>query len=341
MLKSRLLSIANFRIVTFPALSSLTEVTKPPEYSRNKISIIGAGQVGMAFAFACQNQHIADEIAIVDVMGDKLKGELMDLQQGAYFQPYVKVYGGTDLSVTKDSQICIVTAGSRQKDKETRLDLLGKNINILKKIIPEIVNCSPEGTILIVTNPVDILAYATWKLSGLPANRVIGSGTNLDMSRFISMVAKKYNISTQSVFMWILGEHGDSMVPMWSSFSVAGKALLKNTEKVDEDWINNFKAVVKSAYEVRALKGCTQYAVSLSCVDICNSILTNANKVRAVSTLAKGFYGIEEEVFISLPCVLGQNGVSHMVNLEFTDSEMCALQESACKVAKFQEGMLK
>uniref|UniRef100_A0A069DS47 L-lactate dehydrogenase n=1 Tax=Panstrongylus megistus TaxID=65343 RepID=A0A069DS47_9HEMI len=321
--------------------SLMTQISSPASHSRNKLTVVGAGQVGMACAFACLTQRVADEIALVDIFADKVQGETLDLQHGIAFMPRVKIFGGSDYSMTKDSKVCIISAGARQQVGESRLDLLAKNFEIFKKIIPEIVKYSPDVIILVVSNPVDILSYVTWKLSGLPHHRVIGSGTNLDTARFKQLISLKFGINIQSVDMWILGEHGDSSVPVYSSLRVGDVALAGNKTDFEnlKIWEEIHKTVVRSAYEIIHLKGYTSWAIGLSCSDICKSIFHNTNDLHALSTLAKGLYDINDEVYISLPCVLGQNGITHVINLPLTENEKSALQETAKKMFKLQRDL--
>ncbi|XP_067012440.1 L-lactate dehydrogenase [Anabrus simplex] len=323
----------------------LDPVAKPDPTSGNKITVVGVGQVGMACAFSILTQHIATEIALVDVVADKLKGELMDLQHGSTFLRNAKITASTDYAVTAHSKICVVTAGARQKEGESRLDLVQRNTDIFKGIIPQLISYSPDCILLIVSNPVDILTYVAWKLSGLPKNRVIGSGTNLDSSRFRFLMSQRLNVAPTSCHGWIIGEHGDSSVPVWSGVNIAGVGLRElnpdiGTDKDKESWGELHKQVVHSAYEVIKLKGYTSWAIGLSVATLVQGILSNAGVIHAVSTLVKGQHGIEDEVFLSLPCVLGTNGVSHIVKQLLTDGERSMLHRSA-KVMQEVQSQLK
>lgn len=192
--------------------------------------------------------------------------------------------------MTAGSKLCIVTAGARQRVGESRLDLLQRNADIFKGIISKLTEHSPDTTLLIVSNPVDILTYVAWKISGLPAYRVIGSGTNLDSSRFRFLLSQRFGVSPTSCHGWIIGEHGDSSVPLWSGVNVAGVRLSLLNPKIGtaddpEKWSDLHKDVVNSAYEVIRLKGYTSWAVGLSVASLAFSILNNSNNVHAVSTL--------------------------------------------------------
>ncbi|XP_067012646.1 L-lactate dehydrogenase [Anabrus simplex] len=312
----------------------LDGVAEPAPTSGNKVTVVGVGQVGMACAFSILTQHIASELALVDVVADKLKGELMDLQHGSTFMKNAKISASTDYAITAHSKICVVTAGARQKEGESRLDLVQRNTDIFKGIIPQLIKYSPDCILLIVSNPVDILTYVAWKLSGLPKNKVIGSGTNLDSSRFRFLMSQRLNVAPTSCHGWIIGEHGDSSVAVWSGVNVAGVRLREinpdiGTEKDTENWEEMHKQVVQSAYEVIKLKGYTSWAIGLSVATLVQAILRNSGNIHAVSTLVKGQHGIQDEVFLSLPCVLGINGVSDIVKQPLTEEERKMLHHSA------------
>jgi L-lactate dehydrogenase len=207
--------------------------SSPPSAAKrvNKVTVIGVGNVGMACAQTILTQDLCDELALVDVVEDKLKGEMLDLKHAAAFLPRATIVAGTDYKVTEGSDICIVTAGARQREGESRLALVEKNVELFKKIIPQLVKYSPETTLLIISNPVDALTYVAYKLSGLPPNKVIGSGTNLDSSRFRWLLADHLNVNAQNVHGYIVGEHGDSSVPLWSSVNIGGVPLISYLEQ--------------------------------------------------------------------------------------------------------------
>ncbi|XP_043981062.1 L-lactate dehydrogenase B-B chain isoform X1 [Gambusia affinis] len=308
--------------------------TGTPEPPRNKVTVVGVGQVGMACAVSILLRELADELALVDVLEDKLKGEMMDLQHGSLFLKTPKIVADKDYSITANSRIVVVTAGVRQQEGESRLNLVQRNVNIYKRIVPQIVRYSPDCTIIVVSNPVDILTYVTWKLSGLPKHRVIGSGTNLDSARFRFLMADKLGIHSSSFNGWILGEHGDTSVPVWSGTNVAGVNLQTlnpniGTDFDEENWKETHKMVVDSAYEVIKLKGYTNWAIGLSVADLTESLIRNMNRIHPVSTMVQGMYGISDEVYLSLPCVLNSGGVASVVNMTLTDEEVAQLQASA------------
>ncbi|XP_072825751.1 L-lactate dehydrogenase C chain isoform X2 [Vicugna pacos] len=219
------------------------------EVSQSKITIVGSGAVGMACAICILLKDLADELALVDIAVDKLKGETMDLQHGSLFFHTSKIVSGKDYSVSANSKLVIVTAGARQQEGESRLALVQRNVNIMKSIIPTIVEHSPDCKMLVVSNPVDILTYVVWKISGLPVSRVIGSGCNLDSARFRYLIGEKLGVHPTSCHGWIIGEHGDSSVPLWSGVNVAGVALKTLDPKLGTDsdkdhWKNIHQQVV-------------------------------------------------------------------------------------------------
>lgn len=325
-------------------LALLTSVSPPVVASGNKVTVVGVGQVGMACAFSILTQNVSTDVALVDVVADKLKGEMLDLQHGSAFMKNAKVKASTDYEVTAGSKLCIVTAGARQREGESRLDLVQRNTDILKFIIPQLVKYSPNTILLIVSNPVDILTYVAWKLSGLPKHRVIGSGTNLDSSRFRFLMSQRLGVAPTSCHGWIIGEHGDSSVAVWSGVNIAGVNLRKinpaiGTDEDPEQWNDLHKQVVESAYDVIKLKGYTSWAIGLSVAALAAAILSNAGRIHAVSVHVKGLHGIEDDVFLSLPAVLGENGVSDVIKQTLTEEEMQRLHKSSDIMAEVQKNL--
>ncbi|PHU08459.1 L-lactate dehydrogenase [Capsicum chinense] len=309
---------------------------------KTKISVIGVGNVGMAIAQTILTQDLVDELALVDAKPDKLRGEMLDLQHAAAFLPRTKIVASVNYSVTSGSDLCIVTAGARQNPGESRLNLLQRNFAMYKGIVPELVKYSPQCILLIVSNPVDVLTYVVWKLSGFPANRVIGSGTNLDSSRFRFLIADHLDVNAQDVQAYIVGEHGDSSVALWSSISVGGIPLLSFLERqqiaIEKETLENIhKKVVQSAYEVINLKGYTSWAIGYSVASLAYSIIRDQRKIHPVSVLAKDFYGIDgDDVFLSLPAQLGRSGVLGVTNVHLTDEEIQRLKNSANAILDVQ-----
>uniref|UniRef100_UPI00358ED979 L-lactate dehydrogenase A chain-like n=1 Tax=Myxine glutinosa TaxID=7769 RepID=UPI00358ED979 len=310
--------------------------------SKTKVTIVGIGQVGMACAVSILQQHIATEVALVDVDKNKLMGEVMDLQHGSLFLKTSKIVGDTDYAVTAGSKLCVVTAGVRQQEGESRLNLVQRNVGVFKHIIPPLVKYSPDTMILVVSNPVDILTWVAWKLSGLPRSRVLGSGTNLDSARFRFLMGEKLHLNPTSVHGLIIGEHGDSSVPVWSGTNIAGVGIAtlnpqlvhKAGDKSEDEaeaasWNKIHHDVVHSAYEVIKLKGYTSWAIGMSVASLAHSLLWNLRTVHAVSTNVQGLHGIKEEVFLSVPCVLGSPGVCAVLKQPLSEGEKAKLNESA------------
>ncbi|OWM86448.1 L-lactate dehydrogenase B-like [Punica granatum] len=309
---------------------------------RTKVSIVGAGNVGMAIAQTILTQDLVDELALVDAKPDMLRGEMLDLQHAAAFLPRTRILASTDYSVTECSDLCIVTAGARQMPGESRLGLVQRNVALFRSIIPPLAKFSPDSVILIVSNPVDVLTYVAWKLSGFPPNRVIGSGTNLDTSRFQFLLADHLDVNAQDVQAYIVGEHGDSSVALWSSISVGGVPILSFLDKhqipYEKQMLEGIhEKVVGGAYEVINLKGYTSWAIGYSVASLARCITRDQRRIHPVSVLARGFYGIkDEDIFLSLPVQLGRSGVVGVANVCMTDEEAGRLRASAEAILEVQ-----
>mgnify|MGYP002780349486 CR=1 FL=1 len=291
--------------------------------------IVGAGQVGLACAYAMMIQNVLDELVLVDVNQEKLIGEVMDLEQGMSFVEPTAITAGTMADGT-GADVVIITAGAAQKEGETRLDLVQKNVEILKTLIPDIVAHCPEAILLLVSNPVDVLTYAAWQLSGLPKARVFGSGTVLDTGRFRYLLARRLGIDPRSLHAYVIGEHGDSEVPFWSHANVCGTPLYydgmptADREAMDEI----FQQTKNAAYEIIRRKGYTNYAVGLAVTQIVQSIVRDQNRVLTVSCVMDEIFGIGD-VCLSVPAVVGRFGVTRRLNLALNQQEQELLQHSA------------
>jgi L-lactate dehydrogenase len=279
----------------------------------------------------------------------------MDLIHGSAFCKRCVVRSSSDYAVSAGSHLVIVTAGARQRDGETRLNLVARNLEIFRGIIPLVVRHSPDAAICVVSNPVDIMTAVTAKLAGLPPGRVFGSGTALDSSRFRTLVAERLGVDARSVHGMILGEHGDSSVACWSKLNVAGVRLrdlnpdLGRPGPVDpENWAGLHKAVVQSAYEIIRAKGYTNWAIGLTCASIAEAVLRNECRVLPLSVPAAGRYGIAADlaatggvpVHLSLPAVLGSEGVRDVLNPPLDEVEEAALRTSAEAIGKVQGGLV-
>lgn len=298
----------------------------------NKIAVIGAGGVGATTAYALMVQGVGSEIVLIDVNKDKAEGEAMDLRHGASFVNPVDIYAG-DYKDLADAKLIIITAGAAQKPGETRLDLIKKNAGIFKNIIPSITKYNQDGILLVVTNPVDILTYLTYKISGFPANRVLGSGTVLDSSRFRSLLSKNCGVAASNVHGYIIGEHGDSEVPVWSLTNIAGTQIdnycpicSKTCKDNELEEISN--QVKNAGYEIIEKKGSTFYAVALAVSRIARAILRDENAVLTVSSLMEGYYGVED-MSLSLPTLINSNGIKKVLELPLSADEEKAFKKSA------------
>ncbi len=301
-------------------------------FASRRIAIVGAGAVGATLAYALMIRGQADELVLIDVNRDKAEGEAMDLRHGLPFVRPVDVHVG-DFSECAGADIVVITAGTASRPGETRLDLTKRNAGIFRQVIPEIVHYNLGGILLVVTNPVDVLTYLTLQLAGRPANKVIGSGTVLDSARFRYLLAEHCGVDPRNVHAHIIGEHGDSEVPVWSLANIAGTRLTdycvvcqQDCDGIPKDEI--FGQVRDAAYEVIQRKGATYYAVGLSVASIVESILRDQRSVLPVSSLMQGQYGLED-ICLSLPTVIGREGVVQVLELPLSEDELVGLQRSA------------
>jgi L-lactate dehydrogenase len=318
--------------------------TVPPTTTRRprKGAIIGAGQVGLACAYSMLIQSTFDEMVLVDIDRNKLEGEVMDLVHGLSFVEPVMVRAGTAADC-QGADVVIITAGAKQKPGESRLQLLERNVTIFKSLIPELVQSCPEAIFLIVSNPVDVMTYVTWKLSGLPSSSVIGSGTVLDTARFRYLLAQELHVDPRSIHAYIIGEHGDSEVAVWSRVNVAGMPLQElnpdsGTTTDPEHWDRIFTQVKTAAYEIIQRKGATSYAVGLAVTQIVQAILRDQQRVLTVSCLIPGLYGIED-VYLSLPAIVNRHGVGRFVQLALRPAEEQQLKYSVQVLRQAIEGL--
>ena len=301
----------------------------------NKVSIIGTGSVGSTIAYTLTVMGLASEIVMIDINNEKALGEALHIRQGTPFCGACSIYAG-DYRDAVNSDIVIVTSGIARKPGQSRLELAQTNVNITKQIIPEITKYAPDATYIIVSNPVDILTYTFYKMSGLPENRIIGSGTILDTARLRSRLSEYYNINQSNVHAYVFGEHGDSSFIPWSVANISNvpikecKKLITtpgiNTPELDFGEIEQY--VRKSGARVIARKGATFYAVSVSVCHICKCLLGGIDTTMTVSTMMHGEYGIEN-VALSTLNMVGHDGVRGKVNVPMTDEEVTLLRKSA------------
>ena len=300
----------------------------------NKITVIGSGSVGSTIAYTLTVMGIASEIVMIDINQEKSLGEALDIRQGVPFCNPATVYAGSYVDA-KDSDIIVITSGVARKPGQSRLDLAQTNVNILKQISKEIVQYAPNATYIIVSNPVDVLTYVFHKISGIPEERIIGSGTILDTARLRARIAEYYDVNQKNVHAYILGEHGDSAFVPWSIANISNvpiedyrEALLNSKEypEFDRDDVENY--VRKSGASVIQRKGATYYAVSMSVCHICTCLLSGIDTTMTVSTMLHGEYGIDD-VCLSLLNVVGHEGAHTKVLLPLNDEEIKALHHSA------------
>ena len=297
-----------------------------------KAAIVGCGFVGSSSAFALMESGLFSELVLIDVDRNRAEGEAMDIGHGISFAQQMKIYAGTYEDV-KDAAIIIITAGAAQKPDETRIDLINKNATIMKSVINEIKKQDYNGVLLIVSNPVDILTYIAWKESGYPSNRVIGSGTVLDSGRFRYVLGEHLSVDTRSVHAFIVGEHGDSELAAWSNASVGGLPIndfceLRGYYNHTESMNKIFESVKNSAYEIIEKKQATYYGIAMAIKRICQTIVRDEKSILPVSSLVTGEYGIND-VVLSLPAIVGKDGVEKIVPIQFNEEELNKLNESA------------
>lgn len=297
-----------------------------------KIAIIGCGFVGSASAFALMQSKMFSEIVLIDADKDKAEGEAMDISHGIPFVGNMKIYAGSYDDIV-DASIIVITAGAGQKPGETRLDLVHKNVGIFKSIIPEIAKRNCRGILLVVANPVDILTYTALKLSGFEENRVIGSGTVLDTARLKCHLGEHLSVDSQSVHAYIIGEHGDSEIAVWSSANVSGIPLddfceMRGHYNHDKSQENIAEKVKNSAYEIIAKKRATYYGVAMAVKRICEAIIRDEKSILPISSIMHGEFGIDD-VVLSMPSIVGANGIETKVPISLSEDEEINLKKSA------------
>ncbi|EMA6344772.1 L-lactate dehydrogenase [Bacillus cytotoxicus] len=303
----------------------------------NRVVLVGTGAVGCSYAYSMINQGVAEEFVLVDVNEAKAEGEAMDLSHAVPFAPSpTKVWKGS-YEDCKDADIVCITAGLPQKPGETRLDLVEKNAKIFKQIVRSIMDTGFDGIFLIATNPVDILTYVTWKESGLPKERVIGSGTTLDSARFRYMLGDYFDVDPRNVHAYIIGEHGDTELPVWSHATVGVQKIKKimadNKEKYcQKDLEDIFVNVRDAAYHIIERKGATYYGIGMSLLRVTKAILNNENSVLTVSAYLEGQYG-EKDAYVGVPAIINRQGVREIVELELNEEEKAKFAHSV-KVLK-------
>lgn len=297
----------------------------------NKVILVGDGAVGSSYAYALVLQGIAEELGIIDINFEKTEGDALDLSHALAFNAPKKIYAAT-YEDCHDADIVCITAGAPQKPGETRLDLVSKNLKILKNIVDSIMASGFNGIFLMATNPVDILTYATWKFSGLPKERVIGSGTSLDSARFRQTIAELVGVDARNVHGYIMGEHGDTEFPVWSHTNVGGLQIyewVRQNPHVDEEkLVEVFFQVRDAAYEIIAKKGATYYGIGATLARITKAILNNEQAIFPLSVYLEGQYE-QNDIYIGAPAVIGREGIRQIIEIPLADSEQEKMDLSA------------
>ena len=304
----------------------------------SKVAVIGAGGVGATLAYALVFQGVAREVVLYDVNCDKVRAEAMDIAHGIQFAPMSSVDGSDDIEICRDADVVVITAGAKQKPGQSRLDLAGATIDIMRTLVPQLVEVAPNAIYIMVANPVDVITYVGQKLSGLPVERFFGSGTVLDSSRLRYLVAQECGVAVQSVHAYIAGEHGDSEVPLWSSATVGAVPVLDWTDVdtgapvlTDEVRGRIAKEVVESAYTIIAGKGATTYAIGMAGSRIVQAVLRDERRVLTVSTRLAGYEGISD-VCLAMPTVVGRDGALRTLHPRLSATELHGLRTSAASV---------
>ncbi len=296
-----------------------------------KVALIGCGFVGSASAFALMQSGLFSEMVLIDANTDKAEGEALDIAHGLSYAKPMQIYAGKYEDIA-DAAIIVISAGANQKPGETRLDLVKKNISIFRSIMGELNRVKVEGILLIVANPVDILTAAAQKLSGLPENRVFGSGTVLDTARFKYLLGEHLDVDARNVHAFILGEHGDSEIAVWSSANISGIPVnefceLKGHyehEKAMKEIADNVK---NAAYEIIQKKQATYYGIAMSVRRICEAVIRDEKSILPISRMLHGEYGLDG-MALSLPAIVGKGGVEAPVPAKLSDEELAALRKS-------------
>lgn len=308
-----------------------------------KVAIVGMGSVGTAIAYACFIRGSAGSLALYDVNAAKVRAEMLDLNHGSQFVPHCRISGSDDIAVTADAAVVVVTAGAKQKPGQSRLELASANVAMAKTLTPQLLAHSPDAVVVLVTNPVDVVTFAAAQSVDAPAGHVFGSGTVLDSSRFRYLIAERAGLAVGNVHGFIVGEHGDSEISLWSSVSVGGVPAARfrrdGAPVFDEANRNRISAeVVNAAYEIIAGKGATNLAIGLSTARIVEAVLGDQHRVLPVSTVQHGAHGISG-VALSLPTVVTARGAGQVLEVPLSEPELAGLQASASTLHAAQQSL--
>ncbi len=307
------------------------------ERRRSKVAIVGAGAVGSTLAYACTMRGTARDVVLYDRDRAKVEAEALDIAHGIQFTPMGAVTGSDDVAVCADADVVVVTAGAKQRPGQSRLDLAGATIDIMRDLVPRLVEVAPDAVYVMVANPVDVVTYASLKISGLPGDRLFGSGTVLDSSRLRYLVARECGVAVQNVHAYVAGEHGDSEIPLWSSAMVGAVPLLQWGRTVGGGMLDDVARariaaeVVGAAETIIRGKGATNYAVGLAVARIIEAVLRDEHRVLSVSSLLEDYLGITD-VCMSVPSVVGSGGVGRRLVPVVTEVERSGLVRSAASI---------
>lgn len=303
--------------------------------THQKVVLVGDGAVGSAFAYSMVNQGLAEELAIVDVVKERTEGDALDLEDAQVFTAPKNVYSGS-YDDCKDADVVVITAGAAQKPGETRLDLVNKNLKIIKAVVKPVVDSGFDGIFIIAANPVDILTYATWKFSGFPKEKIIGSGTSLDTSRLRVALANKLDVDPRNVEAYIMGEHGDSEFAAYDEATIGSKPLktiAKEHGISDDDLAKIEDDTRNKAYEIINRKGATFYGVATCLMRITKAVLRDENAVLPVGAPLNGEYGLND-IFIGTPAIINAKGIEKVIEVPLSDKEKDLMAKSAATLKK-------
>ncbi len=299
-----------------------------------KVAVVGAGSVGATLAYAVLMRGAAREVVLYDVDAAKVRAQGLDLAHGIQFMPMAHVVGSDDVAACAGADVVVVTAGAKQKQGETRIDLAGRTVGLTRTLMPQLVDVAPDAVYLMVTNPVDIVTYAALRFSGLPRSQVFGSGAVLDSSRFRYLISQHLGVAVQNVHAYIAGEHGDTAVPLWSAATIGGVPLLELGPLDDRPPLSAqvrdeiAHDVVHSAYEIIAGKGATYYAIALAASRVVEAVVNDEFRVMPISSLVDGYRGISD-VCLSVPTMVSHAGAGRLLPTPMSDAELAALRHSA------------
>lgn len=304
------------------------------EHDTNKVAIIGCGKVGMSTAFSILHDGYVNELILVARCKEEIVGEELDLEHGMSFLSHAKVTATESYKDIKGSDIVIITAGAAQKPGDTRLDLAEKNIAIIEDVIPSIMTYAPDAVILIVSNPVDVLTYKAYQIAGLPKGRVFGSGTTLDTARFRFHLSEFLKVNPRSIHAYILGEHGDSSFAAISNSTVGGQPLMSLPNFSEQKAEKAYLKARDAAYKIIASKGATYYGIAVVIAHMVKQILTNSRSILPVSIPLHSYYG-HSGVALSVPCVIGRNGVESSLEIRLDWQEKKKLEKSVTAIKEY------